>query len=121
MCAYTVKFKLLMRNLSEESTEVLKWDDPVGPRTERDFREILEDMKDLAKIEFPRSIKPPAEAGLWKEDPILMVFGDGSREASCAMVYIRWEMQDGQVYCQLVAGKTRVAPKNKIYRSQVWN
>jgi hypothetical protein len=45
---------------------------------------------------------------------MLLIFGDGSVEASCALAYLRWEMEDGSVVCHLLAGKTRVAPKCKI-------
>ena len=44
-------------------------------------------------------------------DPMLLVFGDGSMQASCTLDYIRWEMVDGSFQCRLLAGKTRVAPK----------
>ncbi len=43
-----------------------------------------------------------------------MVFGDGSREACCTLVYLRWERDDGTACCRLVTGKTQVAPKVKI-------
>ncbi len=44
----------------------------------------------------------------------MLIFVDGSVEASCALAYLRWEMEDGSVVCRLLAGKTRVAPKCKI-------
>jgi hypothetical protein len=43
-----------------------------------------------------------------------MVFGDGSREACCTLVYLRWEREDGSACCRLITGKTQVAPKVKI-------
>ena len=46
--------------------------------------------------------------------PMLLIFGDGSTFASCALAYLRWQMADGTVQCRLLAGKTRVAPKCKI-------
>jgi hypothetical protein len=45
---------------------------------------------------------------------MLLIFGDGSVEASCVVAYLRWELEDGPVVCRLLAGKTRVAPKCKI-------
>jgi hypothetical protein len=45
---------------------------------------------------------------------MLLIFGDGSTLASCALVYLRWQMADGTVQCRLLAGKTRVALKCKI-------
>jgi ribonuclease HI len=43
-----------------------------------------------------------------------MIFGDGSTTASCALVYLRWQMADRTVQCRLLDGKTRVATKCKI-------
>ncbi len=45
---------------------------------------------------------------------MLMMFGYSSREASCALDYARWQMEDGSFFCHLVMGKTRVASKCKI-------
>jgi hypothetical protein len=43
-----------------------------------------------------------------------VVFGDGSREACCFLVYLRWKRGDGPVECRLVTGKTQVTPKVNI-------
>jgi hypothetical protein len=45
---------------------------------------------------------------------MLLVFGDGSREACCTLVCLRWETEDGTACCRLVTGKAQVAPKVKI-------
>jgi hypothetical protein len=47
-------------------------------------------------------------------NPVLMVFGDGSREACCTLVYLRWESEDGTARYCLVTEKTQVAPRVKI-------
>jgi hypothetical protein len=105
LCGYTVRFKVLIRSLAEESTgRVVGWDEPVPEGTNKEFA-------DLRAITFPRAAKPH-EAVIGK--PILMIFGDGSTLASCALAYLRWQMADGSVQCRLLAGKTRVAPKCKI-------
>ncbi len=46
--------------------------------------------------------------------PILVVFGEGSREVCCSLVYLRWERDDAYVECRIVAEKTQVAQKVKI-------
>jgi hypothetical protein len=51
--------------------------------------------------------------GQFKE-PLLMVFGDGSQEACCSLIYLRWEKEDDTACCRLVTGKAQVAPKVKI-------
>jgi hypothetical protein len=68
-------------------------------------------MDELRKIRFPRCVI--LLEGQFKK-PLLMVFGDRSREACCSFIYLQWEWDDGQVLCRLVTGKTQVAPKVKI-------
>ena len=113
LSVYTIKFKLLMRDLCSEELKI-QWDDPVTETAKERFMQLMDEMGDLRKTQFPRSLKPAESRGPWKEDPMLLVFGDGSTQASCALAYIRWELQDGSVLCRLIAGKTRVAPKVKI-------
>jgi hypothetical protein len=115
LCAFTIRFKIVMRSLSdEEEGGRMGWDDQVPAHVEADFREVLGHMKDLKKVSFPRSIWPEPGRGQVRGKPMLLIFGDGSVEASCALAYLRWEMEDGSVICRLLAGKTRVAPKCKI-------
>jgi hypothetical protein len=112
LCGYTVRFKILMRSLAEESTgRVVGWDDPVPEGTNKEFREVVKHLADLRAITVPRAAKP-RETVVGK--PMLMIFGDGSSSASCALAYLRWQMADGSVQCRLLAGKTRVAPKCKM-------
>jgi len=75
------------------------------------FLRVLEGLKELRLISFPRSIFPATDP---IGPPTLMVFGDGSREAYCTLAYIRWELKDGTVKCQLITGKSCVSPKQKI-------
>ncbi len=115
LCAFTIQFKIVMRSLSdEEEGGRVGWDDQVPAHMEADFREILGYLKDLKKVSFPRSLWPEPGRGQVKGKPMLLIFGDGSVEASCALAYLRWEMEDGSVVCRLLAGKTRVTPKCKI-------
>jgi hypothetical protein len=46
-CAYTIQFKLLMRNLLDESGKVIGWDDEVPAAMAADFWRILGDLKEL--------------------------------------------------------------------------
>ncbi len=115
LCAFTIRFKIVMRSLSdEEEGGRVGWDDQVPAHVEADFREILGHLKDLKKVSFLRSMWPEPGRGQVKGRPMLLIFGDGSVEASCALAYLRWEMEDGSVVCRLLAGKTRVASKCKI-------
>jgi len=82
---------------------VLDWDSPVPKATADLFMEILFQLKELREIKFPRTFRPEVSLGQVKEKPMLMLFGDGSREACCALAYVRWEMTDGRVVCKLLA------------------
>jgi len=110
LCIYTVKFKILMRTMTKEETgEVLYWDSPAPQATADSFLESLSELKEVRKTKFPRTFRPEASLGRVDGKPMIMMFGDGSREACCALAYARWKMTDGSVVCRLIAGKTRVA------------
>ena len=112
LSAFTVRFKILMRNIvGEGPPKVSGWDDPVPEGVNKEFRKVITHLGDLRAITFPRAVKPKEEVN---GKPMLLIFGDGSTFASCALAYLRWQMADGTVQCRLLAGKTRVAPKCKI-------
>jgi hypothetical protein len=87
------------------------WESPLDKEEEEEFRQLLRDLKELRETRFPRRVQP-LEGQFVR--PMLMVFGDGSREACCMLVYLRWEREDGTACCRLITGKTQVAPKVKI-------
>jgi hypothetical protein len=98
LCAFTIRFKILMRSIVEETSQkVAGWDEPVPAGTNEEFRRVVSHLGELRAIIFP-----------------LLIFGDGSTMTSCALAYLRWPMADGTVQCRLLASKTRVAPKCKI-------
>ncbi len=112
LCALTIRFKILMRSIVEETSQkVTSWDDPVTAGTNKEFRKVVSHLGELRAITFPRAAKPKEEV---VGKPMLLIFGDGSTAASCALAYLRWQMADGTVQCRLLASKTRVAPKCKI-------
>jgi hypothetical protein len=108
---FMIQFKLVMRSLCTEEGKVVGWDEPIDEASLIAFKKAMSGLRELKKIYFPRSIQPQ---GIPAEPPMLLVFGDGSREAYATLAYIRWVQTDGTVVCKLLAGKTRVAPKQKI-------
>jgi len=85
---------------------VVGWDKPASFQVVEPFLATLAGLVELKNVSFPRSIQPCGQ-------PILMMFGDASWEAYCAMGYICWLLEDGSTECTLLASKTRVAPKKK--------
>ncbi len=108
LSVYMVKWKLLMRKVTLKGKEG-GWETPLDKEDE--FRQLLRDLKELREIRFPWCVQPLE--GQFR-NPVLTVFGDGSREACCTLVYLRWEREDGTACCCLVTGKTQVVPKVKI-------
>jgi hypothetical protein len=103
--------------VEETSQKVTSWDDPVPAGTNEEFRKVVSHLGELQAITFPRAAKPKEEV---VGKPMLLIFGDGSTAASCALAYLRWQMADGTVQCRLLAGKTRVARSAK-FQFQGWN
>ncbi len=110
LSVYMVRWKLLMRKVTLKGKGG-GWESPLDEEEEDEFRKLLRDLNELREIRFSRCVQPLEEQFM---KPILMVFGDGSREACCTLVYLRWEREDGTACCRLVTGKTQVAPKVKI-------
>ena len=108
---FFIRLKLLMRELSGEEGRKYEWDEVLPGGYREKFVGLIRLVGDVRKLRFPRSICPVERSAA---DPELLIFGDGSMQAFCALAYIRWELQDGSYWCVLVSGKTRVAPLKKI-------
>ncbi len=65
LSAYTIRLKLLMQNMQQENSKVIGWDEEV-PASANDFHTILEDVKALREITFPRCIQPPEAKMLYE-------------------------------------------------------
>ena len=111
-CIFFIRLKLLMRDLSGAEEQKIGWDTPLAKDIRDRFVNILDMMGGVQELRFPRCITPEGKAEGKKPD--LLIFGDGSKQAFCALAYIRWEMKDGGYKCFLLTGKTRVAPIRKI-------
>ena len=107
---FTVKAKILMRQLWSGNARSLGWDDPM-PATYRDewiqfFREVFQ----MKKIVFTRCIRPTEAAG----DPTLVVFSDSSDDDFGACSYLRWELDNGSFHSSLMVSKNQITPLCKI-------
>jgi hypothetical protein len=59
LCAFTIRFKILMRSIVGETFQkVTGWDDPVPASTNMEFREVVTHLGELRAITFPRAAKP---------------------------------------------------------------
>jgi hypothetical protein len=102
---FMIQFKLVMRSLCAEDGKVTGWDEAIPDNVVTAFKKAMWGLRELKKISFPRTIqlsRRPVEA------PLLLMFGDSSREAYATLAYVRWVLNDGSVECRLIAGKSRV-------------
>jgi hypothetical protein len=80
---FTICFKVLMRSMAEEASgRVIGLDEPVPAGTNKEFWQVVCHLAELYTITLPKAIKP-REAVVGK--PRLMIFGDDSTTASCAL------------------------------------
>ena len=101
--------KLLLRRLyaTEKKTG---WDDDI-PLTEKAlwgcwFGTLLE----ANEVTFPRSTKPPGAIG----QPRLAGFSDASEMGLCAVIYVVWTLESGEVVPRILLAKCRVAPLRRM-------
>ena len=116
---FLIRLKLIMRELSKPDEEVAEkvsakasWDKPIEAEVRENFLQIISQLEEAKSLRFKRCLVP--EGCAEDEDPMLMVLVDGSKMASCALVYGRWKDAEGKFHCRLITGKTRVAPLKKI-------
>ena len=105
--AFTVKAKILWRELWVGDANLLSWDDEVPENHCQNWIEFFKEMFQMQYIRFHRCIKPP---GAKYVEPILILFSDASNRAYGTCAYIRWEMIDGTFSSRLVAAKSKVCP-----------
>ena len=103
MAPLLLQAKLLLRQLYAKG-EGLKWDDPLPADQLRGWTEYLEKSLEMPPLIIPRSIQPEGGRCL-----TLVGFWDGPLAAHAAILYARWETDDG-VIVRLITGKSRVAP-----------
>ena len=113
-CPFTIRFKLLMRQLHEGSNRQLKYDDKVPDVQLAAWKTLIAEAVLSSSLCFPRSVRPPGAIGL----PLVVSFGDGAFPAFSACVYTQWQVEctHGQVECDfdfdanLLWAKARVTP-----------
>ena len=101
----TISMKILIRETYKKDLK-LSWDDDIPKELKAEWITLLKLLKEAESLRFRRSISHSNSVG----DPELVVFNDGSTQAMCAAVYIRWFLETGEYACQLIAAKAKVAP-----------
>lgn len=100
-----IQLKIALRNLFSKELN-LSWDDPINEVTKEKWVKMLQLLKGAEIMRFPRRIKPDCTVG----DPILVMCNDGSKDAMCCTAHVRWQLENGEFECRLLAAKSRVTP-----------
>ncbi|XP_076129224.1 uncharacterized protein LOC143110221 [Alosa pseudoharengus] len=81
------------------------WDDPLSPRLREAAIKLFEQYARLGQLRFDRSLTPHGAIGR----PMGITFSDGSEASYGAVLYLRWETEDG-VVVKLVESKGKLTP-----------
>ena len=106
---FTVRAKILRRQLWGME-EKLNWDDPIPDKYTRDWKQFCQDLLEMNDVKFKRCLMPENAI----DDPILIIFSDGSSHAYGACAYYRWKLNNGQFKCRLILSKNRLAPIKRL-------
>ena len=107
---FTARAKILMRELWGIENK-LGWDDAIPERYKQYWRQFCQDMLEMNNIKFKRCVKPKDTAD---EQPMLIIFSDGSSNPFSACAYARWALNNGRYSCRLLLSKNRLAPIEKM-------
>ena len=102
---FTIRFKLLMKNLFDQKTPLL-WDDAVPDVEKQAWVQLISEAVQSGEHVFPRKTRPDRPVG----GPRVVGFGDGAFPAYGGCVYLVWEHGCDDLagcvnqYCQGEAG-----------------
>ena len=113
-CPFTLRFKLLMRQLFETEHRKLKWEDRIPGELTGSWKELIAEAVKSESIFFPRCTRPPGAVG----NPLVVCFGDGAFPAYNGATYLQWQTPctHGFEECEhdydahLLLAKARVTP-----------
>ena len=84
---FTVRAKILMRQLWNGSAKSLGWDDVIPQTHMKEWITFFQDLFEMKDISFSRCIKPIDSVG----NPSLTIFSESSNDAIGTCGYARWE------------------------------
>ena len=105
----TIRLKVAFRDLFCINPP-LGWDDVLPYEKRKEWIELLELLRDVNCVKFPRATKPCNAKG----PPTLIGYFDGSDNAYVAVVYLRWILDDDSIDVRLACASSRVTPLNDL-------
>ena len=113
-CPFTIRFKLLMRELYEGANRDLKYDDKIPEEKLEPWKELISEAVKSSSLCFPRCVRPAGALG----QPLVVGFEDGAKPAFSGNIYLQWRVPcthgldecDQDFDANLLWGKARVTP-----------
>lgn len=81
------------------------WDKPLSESLREEAIRLFQEYAQLEQIKFQISLTPPG----WREKPWAVTFSDGSDKSYGAVLYLRWETDQG-IDVRLVESKAKLTP-----------
>eukprot|EP00794_Sanderia_malayensis_P004910 gene4910-biopygen3985 len=89
------------------SEQKIGWDDPIPADKSKVWQEWIKSMKQANTITTPRAVLNQVKGKVLRTS--LHGFGDASKKAYCAAIYLVYETAEG-IYSGLLCSKSRIAP-----------
>ena len=94
----------------------LGWDDEIPTDQRATFEKLVSDMYEVKKLFLPRCLYDKQADKI--TSCYLHGFGDASKNAYCAMIFLVCEINTG-IFSKLICAKTRVAPLKELTISRL--
>ena len=105
-----IKYKLGMKEIilhrSKEQEKPLSWNEEVPDEFKDKWKKYIKEAAAQGEVKFPRGVHPKGAEG----PPIIVGYWDGSSRAYAAVIYIVWEMYDGENMVSFMCSKAKVTP-----------
>ena len=113
---FTLQAKFLMRELILQQRSHANisdkeiWDIHIPDHLYNKWRLYFWNMFEISNLTFDRCLKPK----LIIENPMLIIFSDGSKFSYGACAYLRWKLENGMFSSSLLLAKSRLAPTKQL-------
>lgn len=104
----TLRAKAIVQNLCRQK---IGWDEAIPVEDKERWLHWLSSLPCLEQVRINRCYKPVGMENIQNRQ--LHLFSDGSETGYGACAYLRLAGENGEVYCSLLAGKSRLAPMKK--------
>ncbi len=81
------------------------WDTALSGDLGEDAIKLFEEYVQLGKVKFKRALTPPC----FTDGPLALTFSDGSEQAYGAVMYLRWNLDQGPII-RLVESQAKLTP-----------